>query len=68
MKQMLAAEIDSQGIADISLIGPSPAFIHRLRGRYRWQIILRGTEPARFLFTLSIPQGWTIDVDPMGLA
>jgi len=68
MKQMLDAEIDSQGIADISLIGPSPAFIHRLRGRYRWQIILRGTEPARFLSPLSIPQGWTIDVDPMGLA
>ena len=68
MKQMLTAEIDSQGITDISLIGPSPAFIHRLRGRFRWQITLRGTEPARFLFPIPIPQGWAIDVDPMGLA
>ena len=68
MKQMLAAEMDSQGIADISLIGPSPAFVQRLRGRFRWQIILRGTNPALFLSPLSIPQGWTIDVGPVGLA
>jgi primosomal protein N' (replication factor Y) len=68
MKQMLTAEIDSQGITDIGLIGPSPAFFQRLKGKFRWQIILRGTEPARFLSPLSIPQGWTIDADPMGLA
>jgi primosomal protein N' (replication factor Y) len=68
MKRMLSAEIESQGIADISLIGPSPAFIQRLRGRYRWQLMLRGSELSRFLAPLSIPQGWVVDIDPIGLA
>ena len=68
MKQVLATEIDSQGITDISLIGPSPAFFQRLKGKFRWQIILRGHEPALFLSPISIPQGWTIDVDPIGIA
>jgi primosomal protein N' (replication factor Y) len=67
MKKMLAAEIDSQGIAGINLIGPAPAFIHRLRGRFRWQLILRGSETAYFLSQIPIPQGWTVDVDPVGL-
>lgn len=68
MKQLLTAEMDSRGITDISLIGPSPAFIQRLRGRFRWQITIRGADPNRFLSSVSIPQGWIIDVDPVGLA
>ena len=67
MKRLIIAERDSRGIADISLIGPAPAFIHRLRGRFRWQLILRGSELATFLSQLTIPQGWTVDVDPVGL-
>ncbi len=67
MKRRLTQEIDSRGIADISLIGPAPAFIHRLRGRFRWQIILRGSEPATLLSELPIPQGWAVDIDPVGL-
>jgi primosomal protein N' (replication factor Y) len=67
MKRLLAQEIASRGIADLSLIGPAPAFIRRLRGRFRWQLILRGTEPSAFLSRLPIPQGWAVDVDPVGL-
>jgi len=68
MKRLLIEERDSKGIADISLIGPAPAFIHRLRGRYRWQMILRGSELSAFLSDIPVPQGWTIDIDPVGLA
>jgi len=68
MKHLLIEKRDSKGIADLSLIGPAPAFIHRLRGRYRWQLILRGSELSTFLSPIPIPQGWTIDIDPMGLA
>lgn len=67
IKNMLALEIESQGITDISLIGPSPAFMQRLRGRYRWQIILRGSNPVSFISPLPIPRGWIIDVDPLGI-
>ncbi len=67
MKHLLIEERDSKGIAGLSLIGPAPAFIHRLRGRFRWQLVLRGAEPAVFLSQIPIPQGWTVDIDPVSL-
>lgn len=67
MKQRLREEIETKGIDDLSIIGPAPAFIHRLRGRFRWQLILRGAEPSAFLSQIPIPQGWTVDIDPVGL-
>jgi primosomal protein N' (replication factor Y) len=67
MKRFLEQEIAAKGISGIELIGPAPAFIHRLRGRFRWQLILRGTELSAFLSPLPLPPGWTVDIDPMGL-
>jgi len=67
MKRLLMDERDSKGIAALSLIGPAPAFVHRLRGRFRWQIILRGTGLSAFLSSIPIPQGWIVDIDPIGL-
>ncbi len=67
MKRLLIEQRDSKGIADLSLIGPAPAFISRRRGKYRWQIIIRGSELSDFLLSIHIPQGWTVDIDPLGL-
>jgi len=67
MKNQLISERDARGIDNISLIGPAPAFIHRLRGRFRWQIILRGGELSTFLSPVSFPKGWAIDIDPISL-
>ncbi len=33
---------DSQGEGDYDYLGPGPATLSRLRGKYRWQIMLRG--------------------------
>ncbi len=67
MKRLLAAEVESRGIDDLTLIGPAPAFMPRLRGRFRWQLILRGSEPSALLSQVTLPPGWTIDIDPVGL-
>jgi len=67
MKHLLIEEIDSRGIAGLSLIGPAPAFIHRLRGRFRWQLILRGAEPSTLLSQIPAPKGWVVDIDPVSL-
>ncbi|MFC2041699.1 primosomal protein N', partial [Chloroflexota bacterium] len=67
MKHLLSEERDSKGIANIQIIGPAPAFIHRLRGRFRWQLVLRGSTLSDFLSPLPIPQGWTVDINPVGL-
>lgn len=63
----LIEERDKAGVSGIDLVGPAPSYIHRLRGRYRWQIIVRGTDLSSFLGGITIPQGWTIDIDPAGL-
>jgi len=68
MKRLLAAEMDAAGTGDISLIGPAPAFIQRLRGRFRWQLVLRGINVSTFLSRVDIPLGWAVDIDPIGLA
>jgi primosomal protein N' (replication factor Y) (superfamily II helicase) len=67
MRDLLNVEKDARGLAGISIIGPAPAFIHRLRGRYRWHIIMRGRDLSDFLAPVSFPQGWTVDIDPVGL-
>jgi len=68
MKRSLSQKIDSEGVADVEIIGPAPAFIHRLRGRFRWQLILRGWGLSEFLSPLPFPQGWVVDIDPVGLS
>jgi primosomal protein N' (replication factor Y) len=67
MRGQLLQEIYSRGIAYLDIIGPAPAFIHRLRGRFRWQIILRGAEPTALLAEMVIPSGWVVDIDPTGV-
>jgi primosomal protein N' (replication factor Y) len=65
--RFLEQERDSLGLANTILIGPSPAFAQRLRGRYRYQIIIRSPDTLTLLSKLSLPQGWSIDVDPVSL-
>jgi len=61
----LASALLREGIEGIKLLGPSPAFIHRLRGDYRWQLTLkgRGLERARHLAPAG--RGWSFDIDPV---
>lgn len=50
----------------ISMIGPAPCFFQRLYGKYRWQIVLRGDEPAALLRDRQLPD-WIVEVDPSSL-
>jgi len=67
VEKLLIEERDARGIADLTIIGPAPAFIHRLRGRFRWQLILRGSGLSAFLSPVPLPAGWTIDIDPVSV-
>ncbi|MDP6647245.1 MAG: primosomal protein N' [Dehalococcoidales bacterium] len=66
MKRTLVAERGAQGITDLNIIGPAPAFIHRRRGYFRWRFILRGSNLSAFLSKIPFPRGWGIDIDPIG--
>lgn len=59
-----------------SVLGPAPAPLSKLRGRYRWHILVKTPSPGRMQQVLSqtlasvppeIRQGVTVDVDPMNM-
>jgi len=64
---LLRRALASEGLAVANLMGPAPAFFARLRGRYRWQILLRHPSPSVFLSGLQIPPGWRVEVDPVSV-
>ncbi len=68
LKAELEAEVVRGGVGGLSIIGPAPAFVHRIRGRFRWQVVVRGNNVSEFLAPVPIPKGWTVDIDPVGLA
>jgi primosomal protein N' (replication factor Y) len=50
----------------IDLIGPAPCYFERVRGLYRWHIILRGSNPKDIL-PEQVLDGWGFDIDPVSL-
>ena len=67
LADQLRDRIARQGVPDVDVIGPAPCFLERIRGRYRWQIVLRGASPASILESGDFPEGWQVDVDPVSL-
>jgi primosomal protein N' (replication factor Y) len=65
--RLILEERAREGMIGFNIIGPVPTFAFRARGRYRWQLFLRGPDSTRMLSRLTLPRGWTIDVDPVGM-
>ncbi len=64
---LILEEKSGKRMAGLTIIGPVPTFAFRARGKYRWQLFLRGADSSRVLSELALPRGWTIDVDPVGM-
>lgn len=67
MQRVLQQKIARLGLPMIDLIGPAPAFLSRIRGQYRWHLIVRGRNQHSLLGDLDFPLGWRVDVDPVSL-
>jgi primosomal protein N' (replication factor Y) len=67
MVRHLRGERDRRGLPNLDVLGPGPAFVPRLRGRWRWQIVVRGGDPAELLADVPFSRGWTLDIDPVSL-
>ena len=66
MAGYLKALIQDQRRRATDIIGPAPCFYARQDGYYRWQIILRGPDPASML--TDEPLGdWRVEVEPQSL-
>ncbi len=67
MAELLRSTAYGRGLAGVDVVGPAPAQPYRVRGLYRWHLILRGAGGVlhALLGGVSIPKGWTVDVDPV---
>ena len=67
----VAAELrtrrDAAGWPDPDVLGPTPAYVRRLRGDYRWHILLRGRDPRALLEQVTLGRRWSVDIDPVSL-
>lgn len=59
--------IDRLGLPGAIIQGPTPCFYQRVRGRYRWQIVIRGRSVSDVVAAVEWQVGWMIDVDPVSL-
>ncbi|HEY7525098.1 MAG TPA: primosomal protein N' [Candidatus Limnocylindrales bacterium] len=78
MADRTAAEQEAQATADrlrslaagrdpaVTVTGPAPAYIARRGERWRWNVILRGPDPAALVVD-GLGASWAIDVDPESL-
>lgn len=68
--QKLAAQlkgwIESEGRVQTEMIGPVPCPFPKIANIYRWQIILRGPDPASLLKGKTLA-GWRVEVEPVSL-
>ncbi|HET9201268.1 MAG TPA: primosomal protein N', partial [Dehalococcoidia bacterium] len=63
----LRRETRRRGRSDVEVVGPAPAYVPRSRGRYRWELLLKGIEPSEILDQATLGQSWSVDVDPVSL-
>jgi primosomal protein N' (replication factor Y) len=68
--QALAVEIkqwlQAMGKTSTHIIGPVPPFYARLKGEYRWQIILRGPDPSSVIRGRQL-RDWRVEINPPSL-
>ncbi len=66
LAEKLKAKIQAEGRNQTSLIGPSPCYIEKINGLFRWQVVIRGPEPETLLEGLRL-DGWRVEVNPANL-
>jgi primosomal protein N' (replication factor Y) len=66
MAAQVQAWIHQEARRATELIGPVPCYFARLAGVYRWQIVLRGPDPASLLRDRPL-ENWRVEIDPASL-
>jgi primosomal protein N' (replication factor Y) len=67
LARYLNQALEELGLEGVEVLGPAPCFVHKVRGKYRWQVLLRGDNLRPLLHEMATPDGWSLDVDPLSL-
>jgi primosomal protein N' (replication factor Y) len=66
MAGLLGRWIDEGKYSSTELIGPAPCYFEKWNGLYRWQILLKGPNPAQVLRGRNLAD-WRVEVDPLNV-
>ena len=61
---ILRVWIKSEGYRATRLVGPVPAYFRKIRGEYRWQILLKGPNPINLVRDHPPDPDWIVEVNP----
>ena len=64
LRERLDEWIERLGMTQTDIVGPAPALMERVRGKFHWQMIARGPDLHQLLRVIDAP-GWQIDIDPV---
>lgn len=67
LAERVEVALDRLKLSNAAVIGPAPAFMERVRGRYRWHLLVRAADVHPLLDELGPLPGWTVDVDPSSM-
>jgi primosomal protein N' (replication factor Y) len=56
--------IDQEGYRSTRLVGPTPPYFARIRGEYRWQLLIKGPDPLQLVRDHPPGAGWIVEVNP----
>ena len=65
MGRRVREQIREKRMGGTQIVGPVPPFFSRIDRRYRWQLLIRTTDPAQLLNGLHVPTPWVVDIDPV---
>ena len=63
LADLLHVWIDQAGFRATELVGPVPCYFSKVAGEYRWQILVRGPDPAALLRGRPLGE-WRVEIDP----
>jgi primosomal protein N' (replication factor Y) (superfamily II helicase) len=49
---------------EMELLGPTPAFVAKIRNQYQWQVVMRTSDMEGMLDGMPHRPGWVVDIDP----
>ena len=64
LAERIHGALERLSLPDAAVIGPAPAFMERVRGRFRWHVLVRAPDVHPLLDALGPLPGWTVDIDP----
>ena len=67
LARLLRQRVAARGLADVEIAGPAPGIPERIRGHYRWNVLIRGRNLHRFLEDVRLPPNGVVVVDPAHL-